>query len=116
VRDLFIIERGRPDLYDLDRAVALERMLVNTEDAYGFPPYRYLAPALRIDGLDHAGLRAREREILAGFLSGVRTRVLASDCFGWADEIPRLLAGEESSSRRAAEVWPRWDLQSSPAA
>ncbi|MEU6257891.1 glycosyltransferase [Streptomyces sp. NPDC047043] len=112
VRDLFVIERGAPDLYDLDGDVALERMLVNTEDAYGFPPYRYLAPALRIDGLDHAELRAREREILAGFLSGVHTRVLASDCFGWADEIPRLLAGEERQATvSAAEAWPRWGLQ-----
>jgi len=117
VKDLFIIERGAPDLYDLDADVALERMLVNTEDAYGFPPYRYLAPALRIDGLDHTELRAREREILAGFLSGVRTRVLASDCFGWADEIPRLLAGEDHRPPvSSAEAWPRWGLQPSSAA
>lgn len=112
VKDLFVIERGTPALYDLDSADALERMLVNTEDAYGFPPYRYLAPALRIGGLDHAELRAREREILAGFLSGVRTRVLASDSFGWADEIPRLLAGEQAQhvSQPVAEAWPRWGL------
>ncbi|WP_369250377.1 glycosyltransferase [Streptomyces sp. R41] len=119
VKDLFVIERGAPALYDLDSAEALERMLVNTEDAYGFPPYRYLAPALRIDGLDHAELRAREREILAGFLSGVRTRVLASDCFGWADEIPRLLAGERNTAQVPGErhngqvqvdAWPRWGL------
>ncbi|WP_406445922.1 glycosyltransferase [Streptomyces sp. NBC_01613] len=117
VKDLFVIERGAPDLYDLDADVALERMLVNTEDAYGFPPYRYLAPALCIDGLDHAQLRAREREILAGFLSGVRTRVVASDCFGWADEIPRLLAGEDHRPPvSSAEAWPRWGLQPSPAA
>ncbi|WP_051745105.1 glycosyltransferase [Streptomyces yerevanensis] len=112
VKDLFVIERGTPALYDLDSADALERMLVNTEDAYGFPPYRYLAPALRIGGLDHTELRAREREILAGFLSGVRTRVLASDSFGWADEIPRLLAGEQAQhvSQAVAEAWPRWGL------
>jgi hypothetical protein len=119
VKDLFVIERGAPSLYDLDGTEALERMLVNTEDAYGFPPYRYLAPALRIGGLDHAELRAREREILAGFLSGVRTRVLASDCFGWADEIPRLLAGERNAAQVAgerhtgqvqADAWPRWGL------
>ncbi|MBM4823123.1 MULTISPECIES: glycosyltransferase [Streptomyces] len=117
VKDLFVIERGAPDLYDLDPAEALERMLANTEDAYGFPPYRHLAPALRVGGLDHAELRAREREILAGFLSGVRTRVLASDCFGWADEIPRLLAGEETAAPvRTAEAWPRWDLRTFPAA
>jgi hypothetical protein len=29
-----------------------------------------------------------ERNILAGFLANVRVRTLASDTFGWADEIP----------------------------
>ncbi|MGI5403926.1 glycosyltransferase [Streptomyces sp. CA-135486] len=117
VRDLFIIERGAPRLADLDGTSALEQMLVNTEDAYGFPPYRYLAPALRINGMDYDRLRDREREILAGFLSGVRTRVLASDCFGWADEIPRLLAEERNGyvgPRSAVEAWPRWGIRVAP--
>ncbi|MER5179140.1 glycosyltransferase [Streptomyces sp. NPDC002896] len=125
VRDLFVIERGTPGLRDLDHTTALERMLVNTEDAYGFPPYRYLAPALRINGMDYAELREREREILAGFLKGVRTRVLASDSFGWADEIPRLLADEaqaeaartgaaDPAGTAPAEAWPRWGLWHRP--
>ncbi|MBO1330982.1 glycosyltransferase [Streptomyces sp. VRA16 Mangrove soil] len=119
VEELFIIERGAPRLSGLDRAAALERMLVNTEDAYGFPPYRYLAPALRIDGMDYDQLRAKEREILAGFLSGVRTRVLASDCFGWADEIPRLVGDDAPShtvSVNSLEAWPRWGLRPGTAA
>jgi len=115
----------------------LERMLVNTDDAYGFPPFRYLAPAITIGGRGYAELREREREILSGFLSQVRTRVLASDCFGWADEIPRLLRDEPASvvlpdtvSRDGArafglpsdrfeiadrsdeiDAWPRWGGQ-----
>ena len=75
-------------------------MLENTDDAYGFPPFRYLAPAITLGGCTHAELRARERDILADFLSHVRARVLASDSFGWADEIPKLLtpgwAGESA--------------------
>lgn len=43
-------------------------------------------------------LRAAERDILADFLSNVRIRTLASDSFGWADEIPRLLTGDHSGS------------------
>jgi dolichol-phosphate mannosyltransferase len=135
VEELFVIERGTPGLYDLAQGEALERMLVNTEDAYGFPPYRYFAPAITIGGLTYPQLKAREREILGGFLSGVRTRVLASDCFGWADEIPRLLAEERGGTpadlngstpkaaamRRAAEeegaradAWPRWGVRLAP--
>ncbi|MFF4014323.1 glycosyltransferase [Streptomyces sp. NPDC001843] len=134
VEELFVIERGTPGLRDLDQGEALERMLVNTEDAYGFPPYRYFAPAITIGGLTYPQLKALEREILGGFLSGVRTRVLASDRFGWADEIPRLLAEERGGTtdpngstptaavpQRAAEeegaraeAWPRWGVRLTP--
>ncbi|MHA6758182.1 hypothetical protein [Streptacidiphilus sp. PAMC 29251] len=124
VQELFVIQRGAPRLADIDHADAVEQMLANTEDAYGFPPYRYLAPAITVDGLNHDQLKAREREILEGFLSGVRTRALASDSFGWADEIPRLLREERGSSGPADRtgaapepvaaqvsgpaVWPHW--------
>jgi dolichol-phosphate mannosyltransferase len=91
VTELFIIERGSPCLADLDKADALTRLLANTDDAYGFPPFRYLAPAINIGSQDYHQLRAAERDILAGFLSNIRIRTLASDSFSWADEIPRLL-------------------------
>jgi putative flippase GtrA len=103
VRELFVIQRGAPRLADIDHTDAVEQMLANTEDAYGFPPYRYLAPAITVDGLDHAQLKAREREILEGFLSNVRVRALASDNFGWADEIPRLLRQEHGTGQAAGQ-------------
>ncbi|HYS33229.1 MAG TPA: glycosyltransferase family 39 protein, partial [Streptosporangiaceae bacterium] len=100
VRELFIIERGRPRLADLDHQSALEQLIVNTDDAYGFPPFRHLAPAISIAGMDYQELRAVERKILAGFLSHVRARTLASDSFSWADDIPLLLqpAGSPASN------------------
>jgi dolichol-phosphate mannosyltransferase len=141
IEELFIIERGTPGLADLDRADTLERMIQNTDDAYGFPPFRHLAPALTIDGLDYHRLREKERKILAGFLSNVRARVIRSDTFGWADEIPALIrsgkaadagdsrglpgggipVGDESGDeigrrenhRRLAEGWPRWATRAS---
>ena len=91
VSELFIIERGSPRLADMAKEEALAQLLANTEDAYGFPPYRYLAPAINIGARDYRELRAAERDILAGFLANVRVRTLASDTFGWADEIPRLI-------------------------
>jgi hypothetical protein len=94
VEELFIIERGTPCVGDLDHASTMERMITNTDDAYGFPPFRYFAPAITIGGQGYAQLRQSEREILAGFLSKVRTRTVASDSYGWADEIPRLLKEE----------------------
>jgi len=100
VRELFIIERGSPRLADLDKRDALTQLLANTDDAYGFPPFRYLAPAINIGSQDYRELRATERDILAGFLANVRVRTLASDSFSWADEIPRLLAAGDSRSPR----------------
>jgi hypothetical protein len=120
VQELFIISRGAPGLSDLSFDAALRQMLINTDDAYGFPPFRYLAPAISIGGRDHAQLRERERDILTGFLGNIRTRSLASDCFGWADEIPRLLAeehgvgplaasgGQQHVMSKTADRWPQW--------
>jgi hypothetical protein len=107
VQELFIIERGTPRIADLEPAETLQRMIANTDDAYGFPPFRYFAPAVTIGGLGYPQLRAREQEILAGFLSNVRTRVVASDCFGWADEIPRLL-DRQATAAAAQGAFPRW--------
>lgn len=114
VTELFVIERGTPNLSDLSHAETVIRLLANTEDAYGFPPFRYFAPAITVDGLDHARLRSRERDVLSGFLSGVRSRVLASDHFGWADDIPRLLAADRPAINGHAvpgtdgHTWPHW--------
>jgi putative flippase GtrA len=109
VRELFIIERGTPLVADLDHASTLRRMIDNTDDAYGFPPFRYFAPAVTIAGLGYQQLRAREQDILSAFLSHVRTRIVASDCFGWADEIPRLLDGSTAvPTRDASRAWPQW--------
>jgi putative flippase GtrA len=98
VEELFIIERGEPKIADLTFDDTVDRMITNTDDAYGFPPFRYLAPAITVQGLTYTELRAKEREILEGFLSNVRTRSVASDNFGWADEIPKLIHdGAEST-------------------
>jgi dolichol-phosphate mannosyltransferase len=101
VHDLFVIERGRPALEELDHDRVIATMIANTDDAYGFPPFRYFAPAITIDGQDYQALREREEELLARFLRGVRARRLACDDFSWADTIPGLLADDEGLA-------PRW--------
>ncbi|WP_426503124.1 glycosyltransferase [Dactylosporangium sp. McL0621] len=118
VEELFIIERGKPHIADLSFDDTVERMIANTDDAYGFPPFRYLAPAVTVGGLGYTELRAREREILKGFLANVRTRTVASDCFGWADEIPKLIRAADASAepdlpaparrQHAEEMFPNW--------
>jgi dolichol-phosphate mannosyltransferase len=96
VQELFIIERGRPRLAHVDKQEALAQLLTNTDDAYGFPPFRYLAPAINIGSRDYQQLRALERDILSDFLGNIRVRALGSDSFSWADEIPGLLGPDET--------------------
>ena len=91
VSELFIIERGPDQLSDLSLEETRDELIANTDDAYGFPPYRYLAPVLVVGGSEYRLLRDRERQVLTSALPSIRTRRLASDSFGWADEIPTLL-------------------------
>jgi dolichol-phosphate mannosyltransferase len=80
-----------PSLDEVDATSALQELLANTEDAYGFPPFRYLAPELNIGGYELKDLRLKEEDVLNGILRSVRVRRLSSDSFGWADEIPSLV-------------------------
>jgi dolichol-phosphate mannosyltransferase len=98
VEELFVIERGPCAVEEVDLARAVELFIANTDDAYGFPPFRYFAPAIAIDGQDYGRLRERERELLTSFLAGVRVRRVSRDDFGWADEIPQLLTAAAGGS------------------
>jgi len=97
VRNLFVIERGPHVLEEVKPGRALEILLANTDDAYGFPPFRYFAPAITIGGEDYATLRAREQALLARFLDGIRVRRIVRDDFSWAQVIPELLADRSSN-------------------
>ena len=90
VEDLFIIERDEFAVTELDPSTLVDELIANTDDAYGFPPFRYFAPALVVDGIGYEELRAKERNILASGLSGIRARRLATPDFSWADHIPAL--------------------------
>jgi dolichol-phosphate mannosyltransferase len=91
IEELFVIERNDFRLDDIDPAGLLDELIANTDDAYGFPPFRYFAPALVIGGLSYDELRVEERRILEGAMRGVRARRLATPDFTWADHIPALL-------------------------
>jgi dolichol-phosphate mannosyltransferase len=89
---LFIIERGVPHYSAVSQSQAIVELLANTEDAYGFPPYRYLAEALSVGGLSYDELRERERLILVSAMESVQIHRLGSDDFTWAEQITADLA------------------------
>jgi putative flippase GtrA len=91
IEAMFVIERGSPGLFSLDRDAALDELIVNTDDAYGFPPFSEFAPTIVLGGSDYAELRLKERAILRQAMTRVAMWRLASDSFSWADEIPDLL-------------------------
>jgi hypothetical protein len=107
VRELFIIQRSRPLVEELSLDEAVPELLVNTDDAYGFPPFATFAPTLVIDGMGWEELREREKAILREALaSGVRVRRLGSDSFDWADRIPQLTDSAAVSQEVDAAVGP----------
>ena len=88
IQDIYLIERGRPShVAPVDRSDALRELLLNTEDAYGFPPYAELAPRLVIGGRDHAQLRHEEASILASALEWAEITRIRVDDFSWPELI-----------------------------
>ena len=61
-----------PSQSAVPQSEAIAEMLVNTEDAYGFPPYRYLSQALSVDGISYEELKERERLILVSAMESVQ--------------------------------------------
>ncbi len=87
IEQLYIIERGFPHHSIVAQSEAIDELLANTEDAYGFPPYRYLSRALSVDGISYDELKERERLILISAMESVRIHRLGSNDFSWADRI-----------------------------
>jgi dolichol-phosphate mannosyltransferase len=92
IDQLYIIERGVPHQSTVPQSQAIVELLENTEDAYGFPPYRYLAQALSVGGLTYDELRERERLILVSAMESVQVQRLGSDDFTWAEQISAAIA------------------------
>lgn len=98
VSELFVLERGADDLAPIPPDSLVHELIEGTDNAYGFPPFRYFAPALEIGGAGYDELRARERCILAEAMRHVRAHRLTSPDFSWAARIAQL-TGDRSGTR-----------------
>ena len=106
IENLFVIERGEPVLADIPFAEAIDTLVENTDDAYGFPPFRQMAPSIVIGDDDYAELRRKEREILTQAMSNIRVRRLGSNTFSWADDIATLLRGNAEQQQAVGKQAP----------
>ncbi len=95
VSEVFIIERGIAHHSLVPLCQAVDEMLANTEDAYGFPPYRYIAPSLEMNGNRADALLSKERGILVSAMTGAQIHRLASPDFSWGKDIAGISAGRE---------------------
>lgn len=98
LESLFVIERNAYDLSYVDPDSLIDELIANTDDAYGFPPYRYFAPAIAIGDMGYEELRAEERSILVSAMRGVTAQRLATPDFSWADHIPNLVNPQRQGS------------------
>ena len=82
---MFVIQRGGEGSVSLSGDEALETLMRNSEDAYGFPPYSTIESFLYdSSGVD---LRVAEREIVATALAGWPAVLLMSNKMDWSERI-----------------------------
>ena len=86
---MVVIQRGTDAIELLSDADALEILLANTEDAYGFPPYHHIEDFLL--GSSGRNLRNHERQIIASALEGVPAALLTREERDWAAQIPGVI-------------------------
>ncbi len=101
---MFIIERGEEGMQAIDNSEAMEVLLQNCEDAYGFPPYDALKEFLYVrNGVD---LREKEQAIIRQALGSLPATVIRSKTFDWWSRIPTFVENEQVSRDfgRAREV------------
>ena len=96
---LFVIERATDDVTRaLEGDEAIETLMDNCDDAYGFPPYPLIAHLLYTRaGVD---LRAVERQVVQDALEGVPATLLRSTSMDWYQRVPELMElGVEQAPR-----------------
>jgi dolichol-phosphate mannosyltransferase len=102
---LFVIERATDDVSrELGDDEALETLMENCDDAYGFPPYPLIAQFLYTRrGVD---LRERELDVVRNGLASAPATLLRSTSMDWWQRVPALMgiALEESPVSVSAPV------------
>jgi dolichol-phosphate mannosyltransferase len=102
---LVVIERGHDDRRVLPQEEALEIVMANCADSYGFPPYDEIEGFLqRMTGV--SDLVADERRIVGAALTGVPATLLGSSTMEWWRELPVIAGVEPTPQLHEAEVEP----------
>ena len=100
---LIVIERADDDETSaLPAAVALDTLMANCDDAYGFPPYPLIAQFLYTRaGVD---LRAAERGAVSGALAGAPATLLRSTSMDWWQRVPAVIGIDLDDAQIGTEL------------
>jgi putative flippase GtrA len=110
IRNVVLMERGEETQVRLSVDDAVRRLIENTDDAYGFPPFSLFAPRIRINGDDYHTLRQKEAALLASAIGNARNWHLRVNGHEWAERLPAIIdrpsivsVGPGTSSRRSRQ-------------
>jgi dolichol-phosphate mannosyltransferase len=99
---LAIIQRGGVGDVKLDPEEALEILLSNCEDAYGFPPYSNIERFLHSrNGQD---LKQVERDIIAKAFHNVPATLVRSETMDWWQRVPAVVNGNGTAASEKDEL------------
>ena len=99
---MFIIERGEEGILPIQNSEAMDVLLQNCEDAYGFPPYEDLKEFLYFhEGVD---LREKEHDIIRQALGNLPATVIRSSTMDWWSQIPTFVDDNEAIAKDIARA------------
>jgi dolichol-phosphate mannosyltransferase len=96
IANVFLMERGEPIQERVPLEEAINQLIDNTDDAYGFPPFSTLAPNFVIGGRNYMQLRERERELLTQAIANVTVWRLRVRGHEWGELLPKLILGDDA--------------------
>ena len=101
---MFIIERGLDEILPIENSEAMQVLLQNCEDAYGFPPYDDLKEFLYCH--DDVDLHVKEQAIIRQAMGKLPATVIRSHNLAWWSQIPSFVNNEQLTGdiTRAVEV------------
>jgi hypothetical protein len=100
---LVVIERGHDEIRELSRSEAVEMLLRNCEDAYGFAPYPAIAGFLHGEGA--SDLHTIERSIVENGLAAADATLIGSRSMNWWQLLPlELGVPAETVAHRPTEM------------
>ncbi len=108
IQNVVVMERGEELLDGLSVDETVRRLIDNTDDAYGFPPFSLFAPRIRINGDDYATLRAKEAALLGTAIANARNLHLRVPGHEWAERLPGIIDRPVlvAVGPRSTEHWP----------